>query len=485
MWLRWGYRTLLSWCVLPLSSLLSSSKFWRLYKSFTDRGAAFYVSNQVDDLNKLLVHARDNTDFYKERFDSLNLPETDVDESLFQLIPPLRKQDILQNFPDRITSKHKLYSPWRYASTSGTLERMTVIHDFRKRDYIRASQLYAMHVATGYQPGNKYLEIPPDICTNVCGASDSVEPSLLSYIFLEMKQGTLFEKETISTIKGLIERQIVYRRRQLPSFIGNGYQQTVEATGEYLSVMDGYKPYIAKALPAYLMILASHIARGGDRPTGIHGLMPMGASLSKKMKDTIERQFGTGVYEDYGSAELGSIGAECKYRQGIHIFEGLFRLEVLKQGRPVKDGELGRVLITDLKNFAMPLIRYDIGDVAIVRNDPCPCGNQGLRIEVQGRLKDCLFDVDEQVISSDDITDFMLSIENVGAFQIEARNNRINLSVMPSVGDCNLSLIEKMLSEKLSGRYRIRSRQVQTIMPEQSGKYRFVKNFDVDIEKAL
>ena len=274
----------------------------------------------------------------------------------------------------------------------------------------------------------------------------------------------------------------------LPSFSGNGFVQKKEDMDSYLNTIQSYKPYAVKALPVYLYILARHILKNKKigKPISKSVLMPMGASLTPKMKSTVEEGFGVQVYEDYGSAELGSIGAECCERAGIHIFEGLFKVEVVRHGHPAELGEVGRVLVTDLYNYAMPLIRYDIGDVAVIHSGTCDCGRDGLRLEIKGRLKDCLFGKGDQLITGDDITDLMLNEPGVAAFQIEARNNRINLAVLPDDGaSCEIKSIEATLKGASSDRYRIRSRIVTTIMPEASGKYRLVKNLDQDINEAL
>jgi phenylacetate-CoA ligase len=170
---------------------------------------------------------------------------------------------------------------------------MTVIHDFRKRDYIRASQLYSMKIAAGYEPGLRYLEIPPDICTNICGASETLEPRFIKYLYDQMLNRSIFNKDTLSTVKGLFERQIIYRRLQLPSFKGNGLIQKDSDTDQYLQTIDAYYPSVVKALPTYLYILARRIKAGGKRPRIKNAIMPMGASMSAKMKSVIESAFGT------------------------------------------------------------------------------------------------------------------------------------------------------------------------------------------------
>ena len=89
-------------------------------------------------------------------------------------------------------------------------------------------------------------------------------------------------------------------------------------------------------------------------------------NLSDTMRNVIESNFGTKVYNFYGSREIGNLAGECK--DGLlHSFLFWNYLEVLdKDNQPVREGEEGRVVVTNLYNYSMPLIRYEIGDMAIL-----------------------------------------------------------------------------------------------------------------------
>jgi len=93
------------------------------------------------------------------------------------------------------------------------------------------------------------------------------------------------------------------------------------------------------------------------------------------MRNTIEDVFGCPVYIRYGAAEVGRVAAECKNGR-LHVFSFNNHVEVLNSDdSPTLPGDVGRIVVTPLHNLAMPLIRYDIGDLARVSSEPCDCGS--------------------------------------------------------------------------------------------------------------
>ena len=76
----------------------------------------------------------------------------------------------------------------------------------------------------------------------------------------------------------------------------------------------------------------------------------------------------------YGSAEAGRIAAECRARRGLHVEDDAVIVELLENGSPVEGGHEGTVVVTCLDQFAMPLIRYEQGDICRTRPEPCGCG---------------------------------------------------------------------------------------------------------------
>ena len=95
--------------------------------------------------------------------------------------------------------------------------------------------------------------------------------------------------------------------------------------------------------------------------------------LTEPQRDLLGSTFNTRVQNEYGCGEVGPIAYECE-EGSLHIMADNVFVEIVdEQGRPVGAGESGALLITDLNNRAMPLIRYQVGDFG-VRGEQCRCG---------------------------------------------------------------------------------------------------------------
>lgn len=111
---------------------------------------------------------------------------------------------------------------------------------------------------------------------------------------------------------------------------------------------------------------------------------------SKAERDLIEKKFNCPVYDEYGATEVGPIAIQCK-NKNYHVFEDNVYLEIVDEnGKPVKDGEMGAVALTDLKNDAMALVRYKVGDYAKISTKRCDCEYKNFKIleSIEGRIED-------------------------------------------------------------------------------------------------
>ena len=108
----------------------------------------------------------------------------------------------------------------------------------------------------------------------------------------------------------------------------------------------------------------------------------------------LSKAFGAGIFESYGSRETMLMAAECEQHAGMHLSQENLVLEVTKDGHAVGPGNAGDVVVTDLHNYGMPMIRYVNGDIAVLASaDRCPCGRGLARLErVDGRRADTLLD---------------------------------------------------------------------------------------------
>jgi phenylacetate-CoA ligase len=131
-----------------------------------------------------------------------------------------------------------------------------------------------------------------------------------------------------------------------------------------------------------------------------HSLVTSAEILEEEDRELLEETFGCPVYNRYGCREVSVVASECSAHGGLHVMaEGLY-LEIETPHGPAAPGEMGAVLVTDLLNGAMPLIRYRIGDMAAWADGPCPCGRGLPRLErVAGRVTDFLVGADGRLVS--------------------------------------------------------------------------------------
>ena len=95
--------------------------------------------------------------------------------------------------------------------------------------------------------------------------------------------------------------------------------------------------------------------------------------LEPGIRDAALSHWGVEVADAYSTVELGTIAHQCPANENLHVQSESILPEVLgDDGTPCLPGEVGRVVITALHNFATPLIRYELGDYAEV-GEACPC----------------------------------------------------------------------------------------------------------------
>lgn len=133
--------------------------------------------------------------------------------------------------------------------------------------------------------------------------------------------------------------------------------------------------------PEYLLTYPTNLAalldcfeRLGRAPQRLREVRTIGETLSGELRVRSRVTLGAGVVDLYSSEEVGTIALQCPESGLYHIQSESLLVEVLDDdGRACLPGETGRIVITDMHNFATPLIRYDTRDYAEV-GPPCPCG---------------------------------------------------------------------------------------------------------------
>ncbi|MBL8492126.1 MAG: phenylacetate--CoA ligase family protein [Rhodocyclaceae bacterium] len=165
--------------------------------------------------------------------------------------------------------------------------------------------------------------------------------------------------------------------------------EPVEVQAEWLAGLD---PDYLLTMPSNLAELVREFDRRGIRLPRLREVRTVGEVVSDDLRRWVREAWGVRIADIYSASEAGYLALECPQAEGrYHVQAEGVLLEVLRaDGRPCAPGEIGEVVVTPLHNFAMPLVRYAIGDFAEV-GGPCPCG-RGLPVlaRILGRVRNML-----------------------------------------------------------------------------------------------
>jgi len=162
--------------------------------------------------------------------------------------------------------------------------------------------------------------------------------------------------------------------------------------------LNAYQPDIVATYPSAAALLAQEQLAGRLR-IQLKQLWTGGECLSEATRCNLQEAFGTQVQDEYGASEFASIAIGCP-AGWMHVNSDWVVLEpVDERYQAVPPGEPSHsVLLTNLANYAQPLIRYDLGDSITVRAHPCECGNPLPAIRIQGRGDDLLELHDQEAV---------------------------------------------------------------------------------------
>ena len=420
------------------------------YLDSMDRTAL--LQSQQSRLREILVHAYENTGYYRSLFDSTGL-DVNADDfiSRFLELPLLTKKIVKDNY-DALTAKNIPQDDVSKASTGGsTGVPMYFLRD-RECLYLRRGQELYFDSWMGYKLGKK-----------------------TGYFV----SGSHFDGR-ISRLKFKIRNALTDR---VISF--DPHDITEEYMHSFLADFNHYKPEMIKCFPNALTPFVHYVKSHDLEVASVKAISCTGETLYKQQKKMFEETFNAEVFEKVGTRESGVFACECRQHNGLHIFtEGVY-LELIKpDGSPAREGEMGKVVITDLFNKAMPLIRYEIGDMAVSDGDNiCECGSSlPLLRSYLGRTRDIIIDSDGNprpgYLFVEIIKNLNLNAQ-IQVYQPEKGSVLIRI-VRKSSDDINTDILLSQFEEILGDKITVSIEYVDEIPRDPSGKYSYVKS-DVSI----
>jgi len=248
---------------------------------------------------------------------------------------------------------------------------------------------------------------------------------------------------------------------------------------EFANRWQKVKPSLLFGHAHSLYLLAQYVSDLNLSVIKPKGIISSSMTLMDYERNTIENVFGAQVYDRYGCEEVGLIASECEEHSGMHLNVEHLYVEIIKDnGDTANIGEEGNIVVTDLLNTAMPIIRYKVGDIGILSEKKCSCG-RGLPLmsKVIGRTADYLKKKDGSKISGISLIENTLTlipgIKQMQIIQKSYDHFQIRLVVNSQYTQESSNLLISYIRKLFDDKSIIQIQRVENIHTSKSGKYRF------------
>lgn len=417
--------------VLESRELLSESQWW---------GPKQLTEYQNERLSNLISHAYESVPYYREKMDERGISTKDIKtiDDLFKL--PILTRDVLQSRFDDLRSQTVSQHDLIYRETGGTTgEPVQVISGQNNYAFEKSAQLRGRGFS-GWRRGKPML---------VLTGGSVIEPK---------------DQDFVRKIGWKLSGRVF-----MPAF-----EMSEDNIGEYAQTIERHNIEFIRGYSSSIYQLA-HYLQQSDYNVSVDGVLPTADVLYENQRKVIEEELGD-VYKYYTATEISSLAYQCEHSK-YHISDEHVFIEVLNDGERVGKGERGALVITTLQNYAMPLIRYKIGDVGKLGGNSCPCGRNLTQIsELSGRTTDFLKAQDGRLVSGLFIPHIFRKTKTIEQVQVcQPSEDRIIVNIVrgDNYDDSEIDMIREVLIEYL-GNLDIEINYTDSIRVGESGKRRFV-----------
>jgi len=398
---------------------------------------------QRDKLLQLLSHAAHHVPYYQEEFGRLGIVPEDIKDlkDLWRL-PVLKKKLIKDNLP-RLVADNAAPKDCLANSTSGSTGfTLNFYSDRRTSNFTSALGLRA-NGWTGWTIGDRQA----------------------------MLWGLTADDRT-SSFYGRIKNTVIHRKLFLSS-----YEMNKEKMIDYRQRINKFKPLLIEGYASALRLFSQFLKDYQLRIYHPKGVISTAETLYPHQREVISSAFHCRVYNRYGSREVGGIAQECEEGSGLHIFAEHVIVEVLNEREePCRPGEVGKIVVTDLDNYAFPFIRYEIGDLGVASETACPCG-RGLPLlsRLEGRIWDIIIGTNGNRL----VGTFWLvhGIKGIRQFQVvQDRIGELDLQVVadPDFNEGERQKLVQRIHANCGIDMKIDIQLVDSIPAAESGKHRYI-----------
>jgi len=395
-------------------------------------------------LRFLLEHAFRHVPFYHRVFRARGLRPSDIksDKDLVKL-PIVTKDDIRNNFHDFLSRDFQKYGPVLNSTSGSTGEPF--------RHYIDRKTVSIANATTwrgwGYA-GYKFRD----------------KMAVLAGLSLVSGKKKLFKAVTRKVIKRMVKFPAINLRKE----ILDGYAKR----------MIQFKPKFIRGYPSSIYFFADFLKEEGINLIRPRAVLTTAEMLLPYQRKLIEEVFQCDVFDGYGAFDGGTAALECEEHCGYHMAVEKVVMEFVdEKGDPVVEGEKGRIIATDLFNYAMPFIRYDTGDMGVYSDEECSCGRKlPLMKKILGRTTDILRFRTGAVLSGPSLTLIFKDFDIKQYQVVQTSDDCMVVKVVKgkAYSEKDTKKIYRVLKDAVGDEVEVKFEFVDSIPPTKSGKWKIV-----------
>jgi phenylacetate-CoA ligase len=357
---------------------------------------------QKKELYKVLNFASSNCPYYKDLFHSHNfIPNKILKDIRYLQDLPLLTKEIIKEQTDRIKTTHAFH-PRKTGGSTG--QSVMFYYDERGLDWTSAINTLALEYADK-KPFHKDMHISSEL---------GITPPTLKAKFLDSLK--LFSQNR--------------KRLMIESFNDDELNKLNKSLSKY-------RPYLLQGHPSSAYAISSYVEKNNLPKKQLFKIFePSGEMLTSKIVKSIEENLGAKVVNRYGNAEFGVVAHSRKQ-------DSYNKLKVFNRAFYVEETNKSDLIVTNLTNYGMPLIKYNTGDIATVKNE-----NDGTFIyDIQGRVHNNV-EINGKKYATHFIMDFLdHKVKGVREFQVVKSEHDVSLFIVPENED-DKDRIRTMVSSK-------------------------------------
>lgn len=399
--------------------------------------------NQIMALCGLLKHASQTCQYYSNVFKGFGIDFNEL-TSIDDLVklPILTKDIVREHFNDVVSAEHK-DTIWKKSTGGSTGQPFHFAYTKESYEW-RVAMSKRGYYWAGATPGSKQ-----------------------AYIWGVQLGNVGRVKQMKEQLHHFIDRQYYF----------NCFDFDEEAMFKCLTELNRFKPAAIIGYTNPLYNLALFIGENSKIKFAPQGVICAAEKVHPYQREVIERVFGAKVFNTYGSREFMLIAAECEKHEGLHVSAENLIVEIIKDdGTPAKEGETGRIIVTDLHNYGMPFIRYEIGDLGVATSRTCSCG-RGLPLiaDVVGRSLDVIRTPEGKVVPGEFFPHLMKDFADIARFQvIQEKLGLLIIKLVPitDLSDITKKRIDSEVRNVVGSTMYIKYEIVSDIPLTATGKYR-------------